>query len=113
MKTRSAALDTLPEPRAFSEAEIEAAIAADPDFPELSDEDLRNAVAVSASGRVKRPISIRLDEEVLDYFQQMGPRYQTRINEVLLDHVRARKSHRRATRRGAVFTSPTLVVPGL
>ena len=101
------------ERRAFSEEEIERIAASDPLIPALTDEQLHGAVAVSASGRVKRPISIRLDEEVLDYFQQLGPRYQTRINEVLLDHVRARKRHRRATRRRAVFTSPTLVVPGL
>ena len=75
----------------FTEAEIDAAMAADPDFPEISDDDLRNAVAVSAAGRVKRPVSIRLDEEILEYYRSFGPRYQTRINNDLLRLVREKK----------------------
>ena len=78
----------------FSEAEILAAIAADPDFPEITDEDLRNAIAVSGSGRVKRPIYIRLYEEILDYYQSFGPKYQTRINNDLLALVREKKRGR-------------------
>jgi uncharacterized protein (DUF4415 family) len=31
----------------------------------------------------KRPISIRLDEDVIGFFKAMGPGYQTRINAVL------------------------------
>jgi hypothetical protein len=31
----------------------------------------------------KRPISLRLDEDVLEWFRGLGPRYQTRINAVL------------------------------
>ena len=31
----------------------------------------------------KRPISLRLDEDVLAWFRRLGPRYQTRINAVL------------------------------
>jgi uncharacterized protein (DUF4415 family) len=81
----------------FTEAEIEAAMAADPDFPEISADDLRNAVAVSATGRVKRPLSIRLDEEVLEYYRSLGPRYQTRINNDLLALVREKKRACRAS----------------
>jgi uncharacterized protein (DUF4415 family) len=74
-------------------------------FDVLTDEDIRRAVAadpdaapiVGASwfkdaelvlpGR-KRPISIRLDPEVLDYFMAEGPGYQSRINAALLQYVR-------------------------
>ena len=31
----------------------------------------------------KRAISLRLDEDVLDWFRRSGPRYQTRMNAVL------------------------------
>jgi uncharacterized protein (DUF4415 family)/predicted RNase H-like HicB family nuclease len=31
----------------------------------------------------KRPISLRLDEDVLEWFRRLGPRYQTRINAIL------------------------------
>jgi uncharacterized protein (DUF4415 family) len=75
----------------FTEAEITAAMAVDPDFPDISEDDLRNSVAVTASGRVKRPVSIRLDEEILEYYRSLGPRYQTRINNDLLELVRAKR----------------------
>lgn len=40
-------------------------------------------------GGQKRPIYIRLDQEVLDYFQREGVRgYQSRINAVLRFYVR-------------------------
>jgi len=69
--------------RQFTDEEIERIAAADTDIPPLSAGQLREAVAVSASGRRKRPISIRVDEEVLDGFRARGARYQTLINEVL------------------------------
>ncbi|HEU4559514.1 MAG TPA: BrnA antitoxin family protein [Longimicrobium sp.] len=69
--------------RQFTDEEIERIAAADHDVPPLTAEQLREAVAVSASGRRKRPISIRVDEEVLEGFRAGGARYQTRINEVL------------------------------
>jgi len=31
----------------------------------------------------KKPVSIRLDEEVIDWFKSLGKGYQTKINEVL------------------------------
>ena len=36
----------------------------------------------------KRAISLRLDEDVLDWFRRSGPRYQTRMNAVLRMYVR-------------------------
>jgi len=36
----------------------------------------------------KRAVSIRLDEDVLDWFRQSGPRYQTRMNAVLRMYVK-------------------------
>jgi hypothetical protein len=41
----------------------------------------------------KRPISIRFDPEVLDYFMGGGPGYQSRMNEVLLRYVRLQRQH--------------------
>jgi len=38
----------------------------------------------------KQAISLRVDEDVLDWFKQTGPRYQTRMNAVLRSYV-ARK----------------------
>ena len=36
----------------------------------------------------KRAISLRLDEDVLDWFRRSGPRYQTRMNAVLRMYVK-------------------------
>jgi uncharacterized protein (DUF4415 family) len=72
----------------LSDAEIDAMAAASGEFPAVTDDDLALAVAVSAAGRVKVPISIRVDEEALDFFRAQGTGYQTRINEVLLRYAR-------------------------
>ena len=35
----------------------------------------------------KVPVSIRLDSEVLDYFKSTGKGWQTKINDVLVQHI--------------------------
>jgi uncharacterized protein (DUF4415 family) len=35
----------------------------------------------------KQAISLRVDEDVLDWFRQTGPRYQTRMNAVLRSYM--------------------------
>ena len=39
----------------------------------------------------KQAISLRVDEDVLDWFKQTGPKYQTRINAVLRSYMARRK----------------------
>jgi uncharacterized protein (DUF4415 family) len=41
----------------------------------------------------KRAVSIRLDEDVLDWFRRTGPRYQTRMNAVLRMYVKRMRKH--------------------
>lgn len=42
---------------------------------------------------VKRALSLRLDADILDWFQRQGPGYQTRMNSALREYVeRHRKS---------------------
>lgn len=36
----------------------------------------------------KRAISLRVDEDVLEWFRRMGPRYQTRMNAVLRSYMK-------------------------
>ena len=43
----------------------------------------------------KQAISLRVDEDVLAWFRQCGPRYQSRMNAVLRSYMNAR-SRRRA-----------------
>lgn len=91
--------DNLPESetdwervRSLSDEDIERAIAADPDAaPILNDKFWKQAELVMPGEAEKIPISIRLDEEIVDFFKDKGPGYQTRINAVLRAYVRSQK----------------------
>lgn len=67
--------------RAKSEAELERDIAGDPDFRDVPPDWHLAAEAVMPTP--KRLLSLRLDAEVIDWFRQQGPGYQTRMNAVL------------------------------
>ena len=47
----------------------------------------------SAAAGVKQIVTIRLDVDMLDWYKSAGPGYQTRINQILRDHMEAAKSH--------------------
>ena len=67
---------------------IERAIADDPDSAPLLD-TVWFAKAKLVAPPEKALISIRLDQDLLDFFRAAGPGYQTRINAVLrafMDH---------------------------
>ena len=42
----------------------------------------------------KQAVSLRIDEDVLDWFRQGGPRYQSRMNAVLRSYMNARSRGR-------------------
>ena len=86
-KTDWAAVDAL------TDEEIEAAIRKDPDAVPL-DFDWSDAVLVIPPK--KKAISIRVDEDVLDYFKREGAGYQRRINAVLRSFMRERSKKKRA-----------------
>lgn len=57
-------------------------VADDPDAAPLLDSDWwKDAELVDT--RPKVPISLRIDPDVLEFFKEKGPGYQTRINAVL------------------------------
>jgi uncharacterized protein (DUF4415 family) len=78
--------------RNLTDAEIEASLAHDPDWEEFKNIDWAKAeLDIPAK---KQAISIRIDEDVLDYFKQEGAGYQRRMNAVLrsyMKHKRGRK----------------------
>jgi uncharacterized protein (DUF4415 family) len=43
------------------------------------------------SSQNKRQVTLRLDAEVLSFFRETGARYQSRINAVLREYVRAQQ----------------------
>jgi uncharacterized protein (DUF4415 family) len=78
---------------ALTDEEIEAAVRSDPDAPPL-DFDWSKAVLVEPVA--KKPISIRVDEDVLAFFKRGGAGYQKRINAVLRSYVREKQKKKRA-----------------
>jgi uncharacterized protein (DUF4415 family) len=67
--------------------------AASDGLPALSDTWFLQAARerIGAAPPAKRPISIKLDEDVLAFFRSQGPRYQTQINAVLRGYMNAVK----------------------
>jgi len=63
------------------------------DTPELSNEWFLRAAREGrlATSPAKKPISIKPDEDVLDYFKGQGTRYQTHINAVLRAYMQAQR----------------------
>jgi uncharacterized protein (DUF4415 family) len=67
-----------------------AAIAAIPDeqidtsdIPELTDEQLSSAVRGEMYRPVKKPVTMRLDVDVIHWLKSQGPGYQTKANRLL------------------------------
>jgi uncharacterized protein (DUF4415 family) len=69
---------------ALTDEDIARAVANDPDAAPI-DIDWSDAVLVIPSR--KKAISIRVDEDVLDYFKSQGDGYQRRINAVLRSYM--------------------------
>ena len=80
---------TRPEP---TDDEIERAVRDDPD-EDLSDDWSDVMITVP---RNKAGVYIRFDPEVLAFFREGGPGYQTRINAVLRAYVDAQTKRKRA-----------------
>ena len=57
--------------------------------------------AVPTLPAAKVPISLRVDSDVLEFFREAGPRYQSRMNAVLRSYMeRTAAMPKRAKRRG-------------
>jgi uncharacterized protein (DUF4415 family) len=70
---------------ALTDEDITKAIADDPDWAGLENIDWSDAVLVMPAK--KKAISIRVDEDVLDFFKKEGDGYQRRINAVLRSYM--------------------------
>jgi len=76
---------------ATTDEEIERAVRSDPDAVPL-DIDWSKAVVVIPPK--KKAISIRVDEDVLNYFKKQGSGYQRRMNAVLRFYVEQKRRKR-------------------
>ena len=50
------------------------------------------APAIPAAAPVKQIVTIRLDVDTLAWFKAAGPGYQTRINQLLREHMEAQQA---------------------
>lgn len=66
-----------------------------PDFVKmvLDHTEERKAVRGKQKSPIKTATTLRLDQAVLDFFKADGKGYQTRINQVLLDYVKAHSAN--------------------
>ncbi len=82
--------------RNLTDEEIEASIANDPDWHEFEDIDWSKAVVVIPPK--KKAISIRVDEDVLNFFKKQGSGYQRRMNAVLRSYMQQDAKQKRKKR---------------
>jgi uncharacterized protein (DUF4415 family) len=76
---------------ALTDKEIEDAVRRDPDAVPL---DVDWSEAVLFIPPKKKAISIRVDEDVLDYFKKEGAGYQRRMNAVLRSYMQQKRKKR-------------------
>ena len=76
----------------LTDEEIEAAMARDPAWADYDDADWSEAVLVIPPK--KKAISIRVDEDVLDFFKREGAGYQRRMNAVLRSYMQQKRRKR-------------------
>ena len=81
--------------RRLTDEDIAKAVASDPDAaPLLTKEWFEQAQLIPPLIK-KKGVYLRLDQEVVDWFKQQGPRYQTRMNAVLRSFMKAHGSLRK------------------
>jgi uncharacterized protein (DUF4415 family) len=72
------------------------------DIPALTEEQLRRAVRREMYRPLKKPVTMRLDVDVIDWLREGGPGYQTKANALLRREMvrayRAKKKPKRARR---------------
>ncbi len=87
MRVRGASQSDWARVDALTGAELDATIAADPDWRDIPRDWWKDAVAVTPGA--KKLLSLRIDPDVVDWFRAQGPGYQTRMNAVLRAYMRA------------------------
>lgn len=76
---------------ALTDANIAKAIQADPDTFEAGRDWFQQAMVLRPA-HDKKPVTVRLDSDMLEWFRRQGRGYQTRINAVLRAYYEAHRS---------------------
>jgi uncharacterized protein (DUF4415 family) len=89
---KNASVDSLESRSPTSQAMLPQEKAIDySDIPELSDAWFQQAKRASQLPE-KKQVSLRIDEDILDFFKRQGSRYQTKMHAVLRAYVDGNKS---------------------
>jgi uncharacterized protein (DUF4415 family) len=80
---------------ALSDEEIDRAIADDPDAAPVLDESFWRNAEILDPRHAKSTITMRVDDDVIDFFKRGGAGYQSRMNAVLRAYVYARRERSR------------------
>ena len=81
-KTQAAEIQKL---AALTDADIDTT-----EMPELTTQQLEAAQVARFYKPLKKPVTIRLDADVLEWFKTHYDKYQTNVNQILREHM---KSH--------------------
>jgi uncharacterized protein (DUF4415 family) len=73
----------------MSDREVQRRAKADPDAQPTDADFWKNARVVVPPG--KRPVTVRIDADVLEWFKARGPKYQSRMNAVLRSYMEAHR----------------------
>jgi uncharacterized protein (DUF4415 family) len=76
----------------LTDAEIEAGMAKDPVWADFNEADWSEGIVVIPPK--KKPISIRVDQDVLDFFKKDGAGYQRHMNAVLRSYMQQKRKKR-------------------
>ncbi len=87
MRERGETLSDWDAAAAMTFEEIDAAIASDPDEANWDWVDAEWVVGTSILPSTKQQLTIRIDDDVLEWFRATGKGYQTRMNAVLRRYV--------------------------
>lgn len=92
IRERGESLTDMARVRAKTEEEQERDIASDPDWAEIPRDWRKNAERIMPGQ--KQLLSLRLDQDAVQWFRDQGPGYQTRINAVLRAFVQEQTKRR-------------------
>ncbi len=92
MQERGESKSNWAQAAAMTDAEIEAAIASDPDEACMVVDWSKASVELP---KPKAVLNMRVDYDVMEFFRNQGKGYQTKINAVLRSYVDQRMQHER------------------
>lgn len=90
MRARGESQSDWVQAAAMTDAEIEAAIASDPDEADMVLDWSKVSVELP---QPKTVLNIRVDSDVMEFFRNQGKGYQTKINAVLRSYVEQMTHH--------------------